>query len=832
MDEGCLGNPKGGLHAGSEANCFKNFSHAMGPFSTRSPDGHGYVWLDERVHLKALVTLPPIPQVSPRPKRKPVPVYISAAYRPQQPASPSRGDHGTSTSLKSHCSKSMPLLPTMADATKPDDLETVPEEPEVAAPEASAELPVRFQRPKAQVPLAARPTVTLAPISPGMRSPRMRVAAEDLHTLGMRLVMELIPHLALVDTAEAATPSDTPPAAPTEDALLPSQHVQLQQSLSRELCAHVADIMPTLASGRADRPLPRKTFERQVARLLGLRARDVGRPAARALRRATLALFDSWDLEGSGELELGDLLKVLRHGGSLPRRPRRDRRDVIFQAEIAMADPKAKQAKHKKRTAMSLAKEALQRLAIQSPSDQLHSRAEKVSPIQLEALLAAMNESAFLDLFRRWDKDGDGTISPDEFNAAIARLGFQFSQKVCVELFDFFDKDHSGSITLDELEATLLWASERKRKLRPLLAGWRQLSLDLLAQNGGQTLIERLRELLHTNGLRPMDVFQNWDDDGGGWLGREELADLIFMLGGMPISTAECDALFASFNLDGSGRVTFAALNAALSSEAPIAQLMAALTAPKVMASLATLFSDRWDVDGDGVLTRQEFGAAMNSIGLHLADGDHLAKPAALHDLFAMLDSDGSGAISLQELEHALRWVRSCEVCQQLRAEAYTFTGTLSVQAQIQRALAAHSRGVLELFQEWDVNHDCVITHAEFVRAMPVLGIKASVAELSQLFDMFDQDGDTFITFREFNRIMRKVSEAEAKGDMIESPSWRPRLPPVAVVDLKTLRRDVKTEYRLRGLDHTELDGLDTPQSLMRPQQAAAAAAAPTTGKK
>ena len=183
----------------------------------------------------------------------------------------------------------------------------------------------------------------------------------------------------------------------------------------------------------------------------------------------------------------------------------------------------------------------------------------------------------------------------------------------------------------------------------------------------------------------------------------------------MPISTAECDALFASFNLDGSGRVTFAALSAALSAEAPVAQLMAALATPKVMASLATLFSDRWDVDGDGVLTRQEFGAVMDSIGLHFAE------PAALPDLFAMLDSDGSGAISLQELEHALRWVRSCDACQQLRVEAYTFTGTLSIQAQIQRALAAHSRGVLELFQEWDVDHDCVITHAEFVRAMPVL---------------------------------------------------------------------------------------------------------------
>ena len=691
----------------------------MGSSTCGSPEGHGYVWLDERVHLKALVTLPPIPQVSPRPKRKPVPSFIRAAYMPQQPAPPSR-DLGT-TSLKSHCSKSMPLLPTMADATKLHDLKTVPDEPPAETSNTAAEAsavrlrsPVRFQRPKAQV--AARPTVTLAPISPGMRSPRMRVATEDLHTVGMRLVMELMPHLALVGATEAATPSgQNQLQIPTEDALLPSQHVQLQQSLSRELCAHVADLMPTLASGLADRPLPRKTFEQQVARLLGLRARDVGRPAARALRRATFALFDSWDLEGMGELELGEVLKVLRHGGSVPRRPRRDRRDIICQAEIAMADPKAKQPKRKKRTAMSVAKEALQGLAIQSPSEQLHSRAEKVSPIQLEALLAAMCESAYLDLFRRWDRDGDCTISPDEFNAAIARLGFQFSQKVCRELFDFFDKDRSGTITLDELEATLLWASERKRKLRPLLAGWRQLSLDLLAHEGGQTLIERLLELLHTNGLHPKDVFPNWDDDGGGWLGREELADLIFMLGGMPISTAECDALFASFNLDGSGRVTFAALSAALSAEAPVAQLMAALATPKVMASLATLFSDRWDVDGDGVLTRQEFGAVMDSIGLHFAE------PAALPDLFAMLDSDGSGAISLQELEHALRWVRSCDACQQLRVEAYTFTGTLSIQAQIQRALAAHSRGVLELFQEWDVDHDCVITHAEFVRAMPVL---------------------------------------------------------------------------------------------------------------
>lgn len=374
-----------------------------------------------------------------------------------------------------------------------------------------------------------------------------------------------------------------------------------------------------------------------------------------------------------------------------------------------------------------------------------------------------------------------------------------------MELFRFFDEDGSGAISLEEIEATLVWARERKRRLRPLLAGWRQLSMDLHA---GQSLTERLRERLGQHGLHPVDVFKNWDDSGDGTLDRDELSDLVFMMGGMAMSCDEKDALFHSFDTDGSGRVTFKELNAALRNELPVEQLMAALSAPDVIATLFTRFHEQWDINGDGVLTRREFHEAMASIGVQIDD------PAALQSLFEMLDADSSGSISFRELEHTLRWVRSCDMCQQLRAEAYSFQGTLSIQEQIKRALAANAVRVLDLFRECDENGDGVVSLVEFLRTMPLLGINGLKDDLTDLFNSLDGDGDGVITFREFNRILRKVSEHDAKEQALDrfgrqvQANWRPPSPTVAVVDISMLRHNVKMEHKLRGLDQATLKDL------------------------
>ena len=67
------------------------------------------------------------------------------------------------------------------------------------------------------------------------------------------------------------------------------------------------------------------------------------------------------------------------------------------------------------------------------------------------------------------------------------------------------------------------------------------------------------------------------------------------------------------------------------------------------------------------------------------------------------------------------------------------------------------------------------------------------------------------MTFKEFNRLMRRENDAaaaEREGDPFGRDTgleWRPPSPVVAVVDLSLLRHNVKTEHRLRGLETVAL---------------------------
>jgi hypothetical protein len=58
-----------------------------------------------------------------------------------------------------------------------------------------------------------------------------------------------------------------------------------------------------------------------------------------------------------------------------------------------------------------------------------------------------------IDLFRRWDEDGSGSIDRFEFRRAIRALGFDYmSDDSAIDaIFDEFDKDRSGSLDYKEL---------------------------------------------------------------------------------------------------------------------------------------------------------------------------------------------------------------------------------------------------------------------------------------------------------------------------------------------------------------------------------------------
>jgi len=461
------------------------------------------------------------------------------------------------------------------------------------------------------------------------------------------------------------------------------------------------------------------------------------------------------------------------------------------------------QASRSRAVALSEAKQALHGFVIQSQEEQLQKRAELVAPSQLEALLQAManDKDGILDLFLKWDTNGDGVVSSDEFAAAVIRMGFKFSKEVCDELFAFFDKDGSDEVTLEEMEQTLRWSRDHK-SVRPLLAGWRQVSLEL---DDNQPLHEQLRIKLHELGKNPREMFKNWDESGDGTFDEAELAELMRALGGMTLSVAETKKLFNSFDQDASGHISFKELNAKLREEVPIEKLMNALAGMNAEDGTLHDFFAAVDNNGDGLLDIHEFEGVLKSLGVALPN-EH-----ALKGLFDMLDQDGSGSITMKELQLSLRWVRSCEQCQKLRAEAYTFDGILSIQQQIRRALAANAVRVMDLFREWDENNDGFLSADEFQKAMPLLGIHAAKAEIDELFHSMDGDNDGIVTFKEFNRTLRKEHdqmETEDKRDHFgrdASSDWRPKSPRVAPANINFLRHNIRAEHKLRGLDHVQL---------------------------
>lgn len=83
-----------------------------------------------------------------------------------------------------------------------------------------------------------------------------------------------------------------------------------------------------------------------------------------------------------------------------------------------------------------------------------------------------------LDLFRKWDTDGDGTVDRDEFGRAVALLGFKPPDgpswgPACVAytstidaLFASLDADGSGTAEINEIEAALKGGRKQNRKPR------------------------------------------------------------------------------------------------------------------------------------------------------------------------------------------------------------------------------------------------------------------------------------------------------------------------------------------------------------------------------
>ena len=189
-------------------------------------------------------------------------------------------------------------------------------------------------------------------------------------------------------------------------------------------------------------------------------------------------------------------------------------------------------------------------------------------PLFLLRAALAQSVSYVQEIFQRWDADGNGMVDASEFRKAIISLGLADVMPATIDqVFRELDDDGSGSVSYRELDRKLRKYAgisvTQRHDLRKVSGGRRGAALATtvkLDRASGKSIPTLLSEALASRGVRVMDLFHDWDEDGSGRIDQEEFFRGTVALK-LDVTRAESNELFDEFDTDGSGEVDFRELN-------------------------------------------------------------------------------------------------------------------------------------------------------------------------------------------------------------------------------------------------------------------------------
>ena len=175
-----------------------------------------------------------------------------------------------------------------------------------------------------------------------------------------------------------------------------------------------------------------------------------------------------------------------------------------------------------------------------------------------------------------------GKVSKKAFAEALEELlgGYALEAGALDQLFSALDTDGSQSIDSKELNAAIQYIidPESDSALEKLM---------MMDDNALAASVQRLRTVLASQAARTIDMFKKWDTDGDGMLTKEEFKVAIkSQLGFSSMKPSELDALFAAFDADGSGEISFREMHKMLRVADPVDRKPKAAAPPVELVDL------------------------------------------------------------------------------------------------------------------------------------------------------------------------------------------------------------------------------------------------------
>jgi len=197
------------------------------------------------------------------------------------------------------------------------------------------------------------------------------------------------------------------------------------------------------------------------------------------------------------------------------------------------------------------------------------------------------------------DTDGDGTISADEYDSIMSKMGITDAPSA-KDFFAQVDTNADGEISIDEMKA--------QKPMGPPPTENQSISSDV-------------------------------DTDGDGTISTDEYDSIISKMGITDAPSAK--DFFAQVDTNADGEISVDELNA----QNNLAAQAAASQTVSSQASSTQSISSVIDTDGDGSISADEYDSIISKLGITDAP--------STKDFFAQVDTDSDGKISVDELNAA-----------------------------------------------------------------------------------------------------------------------------------------------------------------------------------